>query len=120
MSDARPGSRRVFACNVDQLAAGVVHIVHLSRDALGRPREALVLVDHTRTPRAYLNLCRHLPIPLDAASRQFLAGGHLQCLTHGARYRLEDGLCVTGPCRGASLVALELRVIDRELFVYEP
>jgi nitrite reductase/ring-hydroxylating ferredoxin subunit len=110
----------VFACYIDQLAAGVVHVVHLSPDALGRPREALVLVDHARTPRAYLNLCRHLPVPLDAASRQFLAGGHLQCLTHGARYRLEDGLCVIGPCRGESLIALELRVIEGELYVYEP
>jgi nitrite reductase/ring-hydroxylating ferredoxin subunit len=110
----------VFACHLDQLAAGVVRVVHLSPDPLGRPREALVLIDQTRTPRAYLNLCRHLPVPLDAASRQFLAGGHLQCLTHGARYRLEDGLCVRGPCRGESLIALELRVIDRELFVYEP
>jgi hypothetical protein len=29
-------------------------------------------------------------------------------------------LCVLGPCRGEALIALELRVIDRELFVYEP
>jgi nitrite reductase/ring-hydroxylating ferredoxin subunit len=120
VSDARPAPRRVFACNLDQLIAGVVQVVHLSPDALGRPREALVLLDHAQTPRAYLNLCRHLPVPLDAASRQFLARGQLQCLTHGARYRLEDGLCVFGPCRGASLFALELQVIERELFVYEP
>jgi nitrite reductase/ring-hydroxylating ferredoxin subunit len=112
--------RHVFACSVDALQVGRVHVVRLGADEIGRPREALVVVDSLRAPRAYLNLCRHLPIPLDGASRDFLAQGHLQCITHGARYRLEDGLCVAGPCRGKSLHALELRLIGYDLFVVEP
>jgi nitrite reductase/ring-hydroxylating ferredoxin subunit len=112
--------RRVFACSLDELSHGTVRVVRLTPDAQGRPREALVLIDAAQTPRAYLNLCRHLPVPLDAASRQFLEDGQLRCLTHGARYRLEDGVCVFGPCRGEALLALALRVIDRDVFVYEP
>ena len=109
-----------WAGTLRQIESGEVLTVRLTRDQNGRPREALVLVDGNRMPRAYLNLCRHLPIPLDAASRQFLRDGQLQCVTHGARYRLEDGLCVTGPCRGFSLYALELRVEGDNLFVVEP
>jgi nitrite reductase/ring-hydroxylating ferredoxin subunit len=112
--------RRRFACSRDDLANGKVCVVPLAREANGLPREAIVLLDHAQTPRAYLNLCRHLPIPLDGLSRRFVVGGYLQCLTHGARYQIEDGLCVAGPCRGQSLLALELRLIGRDLFVVEP
>lgn len=94
-------------------------LAHLSPDAFGRPREAIVLLDDSDQPHAYLNQCRHLPIPLDAGSRQFFFGGELQCLTHGARYRLRDGLCVAGPCRGASLVALPLEITTSLVFVID-
>jgi nitrite reductase/ring-hydroxylating ferredoxin subunit len=98
----------------DAIACGSVRIVELPRDAQGRPREAVVVLDGTGTVRAYLNRCRHLPIPLDAGSRVLLdaCGRHFRCGTHGALYRLEDGVCVAGPCLGAALVALELRVRD--------
>jgi nitrite reductase/ring-hydroxylating ferredoxin subunit len=116
----RVRSRRVPAGSVSDLGGNVV-TVRLSAGPDGRPREAIVLADDGGIPRAYLNLCRHLPIPLDAATRRFLAtDGMLQCLTHGARYRVEDGLCVSGPCRGASLYALQLHVEDGTLFVLDP
>ena len=31
-----------------------------------------------------------------------------QCQTHGAIYEPDTGLCVRGPCAGASLFALEI------------
>jgi nitrite reductase/ring-hydroxylating ferredoxin subunit len=109
---------RIPAGDLETLADRV-RTVRLSSDANGRPREALVVRDAAGTVHAYLNLCRHLPIPLDA-SGQFLVDGLLQCGTHGARYQLEDGLCVSGPCRGASLQTLELAIEDGRLFVLDP
>lgn len=78
----------------------------------GTPREALVLRDDQGVVRAYLNRCRHLPIPLDGGSRRFLDDDHryLMCGTHGALYRREDGYCFVGPCRGASLRALPVEI----------
>jgi nitrite reductase/ring-hydroxylating ferredoxin subunit len=101
---------RVAVCEAGALVQGTPHIVSLGRDDRGRPREAIVLRDRDGVPRAYLNLCRHLPIPLDGFSRQVLApdGVHLRCGTHGALYRPEDGACVEGPCTGKSLEALPL------------
>lgn len=104
----------VRAGRVDDLVPDEVRAVRLPADALGRPREALVLLTPTGELRAYLNRCEHLPIPLDGGSREFLdpSGTHLRCGTHGALYRLGDGLCVHGPCRGRSLARLPVRVED--------
>lgn len=87
-------------------------IVPMSPDAGGRPREAIVLIDDTGTPRAYINRCKHVPIPLDGGSRHFFTSDKsaLLCGTHGAQYRLTDGYCFKGPCRGTQLTAVELRV----------
>lgn len=86
----------------------------MTRDDRGRPREALVLLDEDGRVRAYLNRCEHLPIPLDAGSREFLSrdGAHLMCGTHGALFRRDDGFCVAGPCAGRSLCALPFRITD--------
>ncbi len=89
----------------------------LAPDERGRPREAIVVTLHDGSRRAYLNLCRHLPVPLDGGSREFLSpdGRYLVCGTHGARYRLDDGVCVDGPCTGTRLTPLRIvgdRVVD--------
>ncbi|MFW5876582.1 MAG: Rieske (2Fe-2S) protein [Myxococcota bacterium] len=99
---------RLRVCDAGEPARGAVVVVRLGRDADGYMREALVLRDFGGTVRAYRNLCKHLPIPLDAGSRRFLGadGTHLECGTHGAEYRLEDGLCIAGPCEGERLDAL--------------
>ncbi len=105
----------------DSLSGGEVRVVPLTADER-RPPEALVLLDQAGEVRAYLNECQHLPIPLDAGSRQFLdpSGAHLRCCTHGALYRLEDGFCVAGPCRGRSLRALPVRVDADGWVVLDP
>ena len=81
----------------------------LPADERGRPREALVIRSVYAEPVAYLNLCPHLDVPLDAGSPDFAPRrGHLMCRTHGARFRTLDGQCVWGPCQGESLQRLEL------------
>ena len=65
--------------------------------------------------RAYVNSCRHMVTPLDFVRYQFFTedGRHLICLTHGALYEPDTGLCVDGPCKGLSLHPLPLAV-DRD------
>jgi len=115
-----PGNRKsVFVGTLAELTSQRWLLAHLAPDAFGRPREAIVLLDEQDQPRAYLNQCRHLPIPLDAGSRQFFFAGELQCATHGARYRLRDGMCVAGPCRGAALAALPVEIASALVFVID-
>lgn len=89
------------------LAEGEVRVVAVP----GGPRHRSILVTRARGAiRAYRNECRHLPIPLDGGLGQMPAGEELVCVTHGARFRAEDGLCVAGPCEGRSLHPVEIEV----------
>ncbi len=101
----------------DELPPHHVVTVDLGRDDRGRPVEALVVRAPDGEPRAYRNLCQHIPVPLDGGSRSFLTddGKHFRCGTHGALYRIEDGYCESGPCLGSYLRPLRLRREGEEL-----
>lgn len=112
----------MHAGSLAQLDAESVLVVPLARDDSGKPREALVVRDASGQVRAYRNLCRHLPVPLGVSvpgAPPVLREGHLQCLTHGARYRLHDGLCVSGPCEGSALYALPIEIEAGDAFVLD-
>jgi nitrite reductase/ring-hydroxylating ferredoxin subunit len=87
------------------LVPGVVTPVEVPRGEDRRPREALVLLGSDGEPRAYLNRCRHLPVPIDGGSKQYLTREreYLLCGTHGALFRKDDGMCVAGPCLNLAL-----------------
>jgi nitrite reductase/ring-hydroxylating ferredoxin subunit len=97
----------------------MVRTAALGSDRDGRPIQAIVLRDPSGTIVAYRNLCRHLPIPLDGGTGQLLSadGAHLVCGTHGATYRVGDGLCIEGPCEGLVLHPLSVRLEAGDLYV---
>ncbi|KAB7623359.1 Rieske (2Fe-2S) protein [Alkalilimnicola sp. S0819] len=86
--------------------------------AIGDERLALVLVRRGGWVYGYRNVCPHRGTSLDWMPDRFMdpEGEHLQCATHDARFRVEDGFCVSGPCAGAFLGGVELRL--REGAVY--
>lgn len=99
-----PPEAALRLCASDELAVGKARVCNLGRDREGRPLRALLLLDPLRQLYAYVDRCRHLPIPLDNAGKYLDDDGtHLICRTHGARYRLVDGMCIDGPCRGLGL-----------------
>lgn len=63
--------------------------------------------------RAYRNSCPHWP----GSSLPWRRHGYLNrdaeyivCHGHGARFNLDDGICVLGPCQGLALQAVPLRI----------
>ena len=68
---------------------------------------------------AYRNSCPHTGAPLDWVEHQFLEveGALIQCAVHDARFLIETGQCVFGPCPGASLEALPIRVQDDNIYL---
>ncbi|MBE9558143.1 MAG: Rieske (2Fe-2S) protein [Proteobacteria bacterium] len=62
----------------------------------------------------YVNVCPHAASPLDWVENQFMNidKSHIMCATHGAEFRIEDGFCVQGPCRGKSLAPVAVTVRD--------
>jgi nitrite reductase/ring-hydroxylating ferredoxin subunit len=72
------------------------------------------------TVRAYKNECRHLPMPLDDREPGDLwdpSGAFLVCNSHGARYRSQDGRCVSGPCEGSHLKSLPIVVRNGHVYL---
>jgi len=71
---------------------------------------------------AFVNRCSHTGVELNWGSgvgeRFFdLAGQFIQCSMHGALFRLSDGMCVQGPCRGQALQRLNTRIEPHGLYV---
>jgi nitrite reductase/ring-hydroxylating ferredoxin subunit len=62
----------------------------------------------------YVNSCPHVGVPLDWAPDRFLnsQGDRIVCSTHGAEFRIHDGLCITGPCLGDHLEAVPVELRD--------
>jgi nitrite reductase/ring-hydroxylating ferredoxin subunit len=69
--------------------------------------------------RAYVNRCAHAGTPLDWWPNEFFTddGRLLVCATHGALYEPEGGSCAGGPCGGAALWPLVVRVEDDRVIV---
>ncbi|MBL6457492.1 Rieske (2Fe-2S) protein [Belnapia sp. T6] len=67
----------------------------------------------------YVNSCPHIGLPLEPLPHRFLdtRKAHIICAVHGARFRIEDGVCVSGPCIGQALEAVPSRVEDGMLVV---
>ena len=62
----------------------------------------------------YVNSCPHIGVPLDPVPDRFLDAKKqmILCSTPGARFRVEDGFCTSGPCSGESLEAVPARIDD--------
>lgn len=109
----------VWVCRDGDLGHGDVRTAMLGHDDDGLPVMAILLRDEEGRVVAYRNLCRHLPVPLDGGTGELLTedGAHLVCGTHAATYRVNDGYCVDGPCKGLSLQLLYVRHDDGDLYV---
>jgi len=80
----------------------------------GREQRELFVVRRGAQVFAYENVCPHTGVTLDWQPDVFLdiEKRFIQCATHGALFRIEDGYCIYGPCIGASLRALPTRIED--------
>lgn len=80
----------------------------------GADEVALFVVRRNDDAFGYLNACPHLGTPLDWSGfdgdGRFVSAdsGNILCATHGAEFRIGDGLCLAGPCRGKHLRAVRL------------
>lgn len=81
--------------------------------------EALIVYRDGDEVRVWLNVCPHAGRRLDWAPGKFLIGkdGSLICAAHGATFETKRGECVSGPCKGQSLRAIPVTVIDGEVRV---
>lgn len=103
-------------CRLDEVGEG--ESLGLTADCDGRLLDVFV-VRKDGALYAYHNSCPHTGGPLDWVPGRFLSldRQHIQCATHAAMFRIQDGLCVSGPCSGHFLTALEITVTDGNVYL---
>lgn len=109
----------VFACRLDDLIDGAAK--GFEWEGGGYARSGF-LVRQGAAVHAYRNECPHAGNRLDWKPDAFLTKDRslIMCSVHGANFRIHDGLCVAGPCMGAVLPELELRIVDGTVEVGVP
>ncbi len=97
-------------CRLDELADG---------QAKGFPGPegsftGVFAVRQGQTAVAYVNACPHIGTPLDWVPDRFLSadGSRIICATHGAEFRIRDGVCTRGPCQGDRLEPVLIHIND--------
>ena len=81
----------------------------------------LFAVRQGRDVFVYVNACPHVGTPLDWMPDRFLTadGARIICATHGAEFRIDNGLCLAGPCEGDRLEPVLIKVKDGTILVPE-
>jgi len=102
---------RHVLCQVDEIPEGAARGFLIGE---GVARLDILVVHKDGVVCAYVNSCPHQGTPLETFPDKFLNedGSLLVCSTHGARFRVENGYCVSGPCEGKSLPAVGCDVVD--------
>lgn len=70
---------------------------------------------------AYVNRCPHQGTELDWLPGEVFDddGLYLICATHGAVFAADSGLCVSGPCKGASLARVPIHEVENNVLLVD-
>ena len=103
-------------CKSETLAEGGLAV----RFPIGESANGFVIRFQGRV-QGYVNQCPHMGTELDWQPGEVFdeSGLYLVCATHGAIFDPQSGLCVAGPCRGASLQRIATVERDGKVCVTE-
>lgn len=92
-------------CRSQDLGPGELVVVPAVLPGTIGGSEVVVIRRHDGVLKAFLNQCAHVALTLDAGTRRFWNDDRtrLKCRHHGAEYRIDDGVCTSGPCVGLRL-----------------
>ena len=86
-----------------------------------RTGDALFAVRKHGEVYVYRNCCPHAGSPLNWMPDRFLDRDreHILCTAHGALFEIESGLCIAGPCPGASLTTVRAEIRGGDIWIDE-
>ena len=101
-------------CGLDDLEATGAKGITLGE--WPKAREFIVVRDGAQV-RAFKNRCPHNSGTLETVPDRFFDADreNLVCSTHGARFRVADGVCISGPCRGEALTKVEIEIVGGDV-----
>ena len=100
--------------DIDEISEGAAKGIQLGQ-------RNLFAVNHQGHIYLYENRCPHKGIPLEWMPDTFLDAEkqYIQCSTHGALFTIDQGLCIAGPCNGASLKPITYDVVEGKICIAE-
>jgi nitrite reductase/ring-hydroxylating ferredoxin subunit len=107
-----------FLCHIDEVAEGAA--IGVEKELNGG-HHAYIVTRSGDQVHAYRNICPHAGRRLDWAPGRFLLKDRVMvCAAHGACFRIETGLCISGPCKGEELQRVGVRVEGEAVLLDEP
>ncbi|TNG01698.1 MAG: Rieske (2Fe-2S) protein [Gammaproteobacteria bacterium] len=108
-------TNHIELCHVDELEEGSARGFP---DVNGNSDHGIFLVKKDGQVYGYINHCPHTGAPLEWMPDQFLSldGNFIQCSFHGARFEIDTGLCIHGPCVNKTIHSLNLETRDGKIY----
>ena len=107
-----------YLCDIGDVAEG--DAIGVEKELSGAYRAYIVTCVDGQV-HAYRNVCPHAGRRLDWAPGKFLLKDRVMvCPAHGASFRIETGLCISGPCRGEHLERIGVRIEGDAVLLDEP
>lgn len=101
-------------CTLDAIVDGGAIAVDIASSTGGF---SIILARTGNQVRAFHNECPHAGRRLDWSPGRFLIDkGLLVCAAHGAAFKLDSGMCNSGPCRGQGLMSFPIMVRDGKIY----
>ena len=99
-------------CDIDTIPEGGAKGLRINN-------HQLVAVKKDGQVYVYVNSCPHIGITLEFQPDQFLdlENRYIQCANHGALFEIENGDCVSGPCRGKALKPVEITIDGNQVMI---
>lgn len=80
---------------------------------------SVALIRHGEHIKGFINNCPHANVPLDSMYKIEVdpRALTLKCSVHDAYFRIEDGVCVSGPCQNQALKPVSI-LVDAQGWIY--
>ena len=105
-------------CKLDSLEELSCHEFVVKKGGL--EKDAFLIYFNKRV-YAYENSCPHTGVSLNWQAGQFFSvdGLYIQCSLHGALFEPVKGVCIQGPCRGESLMEIDVVIENNTVYLSE-
>lgn len=105
----------VYLCKTSEIPIDTSKGFALEND---NEEQTIFIINRNNQYYAYKNFCPHTGVPLNWQEDVYmdLDNLYIQCSIHGARFEVETGFCVWGPCVNQSLIPIDIEISHGKIF----
>ena len=116
MTDKDTINQAIHLCSIEDISDSCCK--EFIWDSMGWPM-SFFIIRSNHDYFCYLNTCPHAGHPLNILPDDFLTEDKslILCQSHGAKFEISDGLCVSGPCSGSMLQKIPLQIANGKISI---